>query len=97
MDNDNILVEQEFDIPLGAQNYKVKAVAVFVAREVAPQEVGMYHLNFTFRGKQAEMCQLDKTHYSRKQAKRAAEVAFNSGKVKVYARSRIQSWINVGL
>jgi hypothetical protein len=41
--------------------------------------------------------QPDKTRYSREQAKRAAEFAFNSGEVEEYVRRQIQSWIHLGL
>jgi hypothetical protein len=102
MDNDNILVEREFDISLDGQSHKVKATAAFLVHgfEFTPggmKEEGAYLLNFTLRGQQAEMFQPDKARYSREQARRAAELAFNSGEVEAYARSQIQSWIHLGL
>jgi hypothetical protein len=93
MENDNILVEREFEISLGGQSHKVKAVAVFVR---LGYEVGYYHLNFTLRGQLTEIIQPDETRYSREQAKRAAEFAFSSGQVEALAKSQIQQWIHLG-
>jgi len=102
MENNNILLEREFDISLDAQVYKIKAVAVFLSHGFnftagGMKEEGMYHLQFTFRDQLAEMCQPDKSLYSREQAKRAAEFAFNSGEVEAYATNHLQSWIHLGL
>ena len=102
MNNDNILLERKFDIALDGQSHKVKAVAVFLSHSFnvtgrGMKVEGMYHLQFTFRGQLAEMCQPDKTLYSREQSKQAAEFAFNSGRVEGYAKSHIQSWIHLGL
>jgi hypothetical protein len=96
MADDNILAEKEFDISIDGQTHKVKATAVFLVHDVAPQERGIYILDFTLGGKPAETTQLDKTYYSREQAKRAAELAFSSGEVESYAKRQIQIWINPG-
>ena len=93
---DNILAENEFDISLNGQTHKVKATAVFLVHDVAPQEKGIYILNFTLGGQHAETIQLDETYYSREGARRAAEFAFSSGEVEAYVKSQIQSWINLG-
>lgn len=99
MASDNILVEREFNISLDGQSYEVKATAVFMGgfgfelTTSGMKEVGVYHLNFTVRGRQAEIYQPDKTRYSREEARRAAEIAFSSGQVEAHARSQIQSWI----
>jgi hypothetical protein len=81
---------------------KVKAVAAFIGFgfKFTPrgyEEHGLYQLNFTFRGQHAEIIQPDKTQYSREDAKRAAEVMFNSGQVEAYATNQIQTWIHLGL
>ena len=83
---DNILAENEFDISLNGQTHKVKATAVFLVHDVAPQE----------KGQHAETTRPDKTYYSREQARRAVERAFSSGEVEAYVKSQIQSWINLG-
>ena len=93
---DNVLAENEFDISLNGQTHKVKATAVFLVHDVAPQEKGIYILNFTLGGQHAETTQPDKTYYSREQARRAVERAFSSGEVEAYVKSQIQSWINLG-
>ena len=102
MSNDNILVEREFEIPLGGQIHKVKATAAFLVHgfHFTPggmKEEGAYLLNFTLGGQQAEMFQPDKNRYSREQAQRVAESAFASGQVEAHVRSQIQSWIYLGL
>jgi hypothetical protein len=102
MSNDNILVEQEFEIALGGQIHKVKGTAAFLVGGFVFTTGGMkeevsYLLNFTFRGQLAELFQPDKNRYSREEAKRAAERAFASGEVEAYVRSQLQSWIYLGL
>jgi hypothetical protein len=96
MANDNILAEKEFDISLDGQSHKVKATAIFLVHGIEPQEVGIYLLDFTLRGRSVETTQPDKTYYSREEARRAAELAFSSGQVESYAKRQIQSWINLG-
>jgi hypothetical protein len=56
---DNILAEKDFDISLDGQTYKVKATAVFLVHGVEPQEVGIFLLDFTLRGKSVETTQPD--------------------------------------
>jgi hypothetical protein len=96
MANENVLAEKEFDITLDEQSHKVKASAVFLVHDIAPQEKGIYILNFTLGGQHAETAQPDKTYYSREQARQAVELAFSSGEVEAYAKRQIQSWIDVG-
>src|ERR1700686_3886371 len=96
MADDNFLAEKEFDISLDGQAHKVKATAVFLVHGVEPQEVGIYLLDFTLRGKSVKTSQPDKTYYSREQARRAAELAFGSGEVEAYVKGQIQSWILLG-
>jgi hypothetical protein len=96
MGDDNILAEKEFDISLDGQTHKVKGSAMFLVHDVAPQERGIYILNFTLGGQHAETTQPDKTYYSREQARQAVELAFSSGQVESYAKSQIQSWLNLG-
>ena len=96
MANENVLAEKEFDIPVDNQTHKVKATATFLIHDVAPQEKGIYILNFTLGGQHAETTQPDKTYYSREEARRAVERAFSSGEVEAYVKSQIQSWINLG-
>jgi hypothetical protein len=102
MNNDNVLVEQEFEIPLGGQTHKVKATAAFlgggfVLTTGGMKEEGSYLLNFTLRGQHAEMFQPDKNRYSREEAKRVAERAFASGQVEAHVRRQLQGWIYLGL
>jgi hypothetical protein len=101
MDNDNVLLEREFNMTVAGTSYKVKAAAVFMGHgfNLAPriEAQGLYQINFTFRNQDAEVWQPDKAQYSREEAKRAAESAFNSGQVETYAKSNIQTWINIGL
>jgi hypothetical protein len=96
MADDNFLAEKDFDISLNGQTHKVKATAVFLVHDVAPQERGIYILNFTLGGQHAETTQPDKTYYSREEARQAVERAVSSGEVEAYVKSQIQSWINVG-
>ena len=96
MVDDNILAEKEFDISLDGQSHKVKATAVFLVHGIEPQEVGIYLLDFTLRGRSVETTQPDKTYYSREEARRAAELAFSSGQVEALAKSQIQQWIHLG-
>jgi hypothetical protein len=96
MANENVLAEKEFDIPVDDQNYKIKAMATFLIHDVAPQERGIYILNFTLGGQHAETTQLDEAYYSREGARRAAEFAFSSGEVEAFVKRQIQSWINLG-
>ena len=96
MGDDNILAEKEFDISLDGQTHKVKASAMFLVHDVAPQERGIYILNFTLGGQHAETTQPDKTYYSKEQARQAVELAFSSGQVESFAKSQIQSWLNLG-
>jgi hypothetical protein len=76
MANGNILAEKEFDISLHGRIHKVKATAVFLVHGIEPQEVGIYLLDFTLRGRSVETTQPDKTYYSREEARRAAELSF---------------------
>jgi len=92
----NGLAERQFKISLDGQSHKVKAMAVFTVHNVAPEETGLYHLDFTVGGQTVEIVQLDKTFYSRERARRQAEFAFISGDVEAYARRRIKSWIILG-
>jgi hypothetical protein len=96
MGDDNILAEKEFDISLDGQTHKVKGSAMFLVHDVAPQERGIYILNFTLGGQHAETTQPDKTYYSRERARQAVELAFSSGQVESYAKRQIQSWLNLG-
>ena len=96
MVDENVLAEKEFDIPVDDETHKVKATATFLIHDVAPQERGIYILNFTLGGQHAETTQPDKTYYSREQARQAVELAFSSGQVESYAKSQIQSWLNLG-
>jgi hypothetical protein len=77
MASDNVLAEKEFDISLNDQTHKVKATAEFLVHDVAPQERGIYILDFTLGGQHAETTQPDETYYSREGARRAAELAFS--------------------
>jgi hypothetical protein len=97
MNNDNLLLEREFDISLDGQNYTIKAWANFIVNKVAPQERGFYYFFFIFRGRETDPWRPNQTISSRKQAKEFAEFVFSSGQVEAYVRSRIQTWINVGL
>ena len=90
MADDDILAENEFDISLNGQTHKVKATAVFLVHDIAPKERGIYILNFTLVGQHAETTQLDKTYYSREQARQAVERAISSGEVEAYVKSQIQ-------
>jgi hypothetical protein len=92
----NGLAEREFEISLDGQSHKVKAMAVFTVHNVAPEETGLYHLDFTVGGQTVEIVQLDKTFYSRERARLQAEFAFISGDVEAYARRRNKSWIILG-
>jgi hypothetical protein len=47
----NGLAEREFEISLDGQSHNVKAMAVFTVHNVAPEETGLYHLDFTVGGK----------------------------------------------
>ena len=96
MADDDILAENEFDISLNGQTHKVKATAVFLVHDVAPQERGIYILNFTLGGQHAETTQLDETYYSREGARRAAQLAFSPGEVEAFVKRQIQTWINLG-
>jgi hypothetical protein len=96
MADDNILAENEFDISLNGQTRKVKATAVFLVHDVAPQERGIYILDFTLGGKHAETTQPDKTYYSREQARQAVERAVSSGQVESYVKSQIKIWTALG-
>jgi hypothetical protein len=96
MPNDNILVERDLTISHGGLNYDIKARAVSVTQGSQPEEVGNYHLDFTFKGKGFQMWQPDKNLYSRERARKVAETAFTSGQVETYAKREIQSWINIG-
>ena len=71
-------------------------MAVFTVHNVAPEETGLYHLDFTVGRQTVEIVQLDKTFYSRERARLQAEFAFISGDVEAYARRRIKSWIILG-
>jgi hypothetical protein len=93
MANENVLAEKEFDITLDEQSHKVKATAVFLVHDVAPQERGIYILNFAVGGKHAETTQPDKTYYSREQASHAVELVFSSGQVEALAKSKIKEWV----
>jgi hypothetical protein len=93
---DNFLAEKEFDISLDGQTHKVKATAVFLVHDVAPQERGIYILNFTLGGQHAETTQPDKTYYSREEARQAVELAFSSGQVESYVKSQIKIWTALG-
>jgi hypothetical protein len=46
----NGLAERELEISLDGQSHKVKAMAVFTVHNVAPEETGLYHLDFTVGG-----------------------------------------------
>ena len=96
MASDNVLAEKEFDISLNDQTHKVKATAEFLVHDVAPQERGIYILDFTLGGQHAETTQPDETYCSREGARRAAELAFSSGEVEAFVKRQIQSWINLG-
>ena len=74
MGDDNILAEKEFDISLDGQTHKVKASAMFLVHDVAPQERGIYILNFTLGGQHAETTQPDKTYYSREQDRQSSSL-----------------------
>jgi len=73
----NGLAEREFEISLDGQSHKVKAMAVFTVHNVAPEETGLYHLDFTVGGQTVEIVQLDKTFYSRARARLQAEFALS--------------------
>ena len=96
MADENVLAEKEFDIPVDNETQKVKATATFLIHDVAPQERGIYILNFALGGQYAETIQLDETYYSREGARRAAELAFSSGEVEAFVKRQIQTWINLG-
>jgi hypothetical protein len=96
MADENVLAEKEFDIPVDDKTQKVKATATFLIHDVAPQERGIYILNFALGGQHAETTQLDETYYSREGARRAAEFAFSSGEVEAFVKRQIQTWINLG-
>ncbi len=93
MANENVLAEKEFDTPFDEQSHKVKVTAEFLVHDIAPQERGIYILNFTVGGRHAETTQPDKTYYSREQARGAVELAFNSGEVEAYVKGQIKTWI----
>ena len=69
MANQNVLAEKEFDTPFDEQSHKVKVTAEFLVHDIAPQEKGIYILNFTLGGQHAETTQPDKTYYSREASK----------------------------
>ena len=96
MANENVLAEKEFDIPVDGETQKVKSTATFLIHDVAPQERGIYILNFALGGQHAETIKLDETYYSREGARRAAELAFSSGEVEAFVKRRIQTWIKLG-
>jgi hypothetical protein len=93
MANENVLAEKEFEITLNEQSHKVKATAVFLVHDVAPQERGIYILDFAVGGQHAETTQTDKSYYSREQARRAVELVFTSGQVELLAKSKIKEWV----
>ena len=97
MNNDNLLLEREFDVYLNGETYKIKAWAHLIAKKVFPQERGYYYFFFIFRGRETDPWRPHQAIYSRKQAKQSAEFDFSSGQVEAYVRSNIQTWINVGL
>jgi len=96
MTDENVLAEKEFDIPVDDETQKVKATATFLIHDVAPQERGIYILNFALGGQHAETIKLDETYYSREGARRAAEFAFSSGQVEAFVKRQIQTWTNHG-
>jgi hypothetical protein len=92
----NVLAEGSFAISHKDVNYAIKARADFMTRGFQPEEVGVYHLTFMWRGEPIHVWQPDKNLYSREEARKLAESDFNSGQVAAYAKREIQSWINVG-
>jgi hypothetical protein len=96
MPKENVLVERDFTISCEEVNYEIKARAVFVMRGFQPEEVGIYHLAFMSRGEAVQIWQPDKNLYSREQARKVAESAFDAGQVEAHAKREIQSWIYTG-
>src|SRR5215813_12912878 len=94
--NDDILGERAFAISHKGVSYPIKAKALFVPHGFQPEEVGVYHLTFIPRGEPIHVWQPDKTLYSREQARKAAESRISSGSVEAFAKTEIESWINVG-
>jgi lipoate-protein ligase A len=87
-----ILAEENFDIPLDGRIRKVIGLAVYIQNGNGPNS-GTYCLKFTIEGQLAPTVQPDKMHYSREQAKQAAEYAFSSGEVRALVEKKIREWI----
>jgi hypothetical protein len=94
--DENVLAEKEIDIPVDDETQKVKATATFLIHDVAPQDRGIYILNFALGGQHVETIKLDETYYSREGARRAAEFAFSSGEVEAFVKRQIQTWVKLG-
>ena len=93
MPEENVLVERDFTISHENVDYEIKARAVFATPHGL---VGKYHLDFMSRGEWFSIWQPDKNLYSREQARKVAESAFNSGQVEAFAKREIQGWISAG-
>ncbi len=85
-----ILVEEVFDTPLDGCIRKVIATAVYTENG---SDTGTYCLKFTIEGQLASMVQPDRMHYSRDQARQAAEFAFSSGEVKALVEKKLKEWV----
>jgi lipoate-protein ligase A len=87
-----ILAEKSFDIPLDGRVRKVIGMAVYIENGNGPNS-GTYCLKFTVEGQLVPTVQPDKMHYSREQAKQAAEFAFSSGEVRALVEKKTREWI----
>jgi hypothetical protein len=89
----NILTEKPFEKSRDGKDYRLKATAVFILEGI---DEGKWYVSFDVQTGQRPLYPLDQRPMSKDAAQRAAEQAFESGRVDQLIDSYLQAWINTG-